>query len=228
MPNPSVATILARIRSILVEPTVAFWDDDELVGWYNEGGAEQHRLVIDTAKQRPDVNPVEHHYLRAYLTETAPASLTVGQSDYPQPADSCKVLGVTLKPTGEPEVECQETTFAGGADWRSKILPQFGGASMRPLWSITSGGKVRLYFDSADATPPVALPYVIRYLRDVAPIAVGDPAVDVADPYNVGPVRWAVGMAFQKQNTDASPWFQQFGGAVRAVLPPPPPQPQAR
>lgn len=211
-------TVLGRIRRLLIEDTAAYFDDTYLKEWYDQGVAEQHRLVLHNLGMRPDIDPHEHDYIGKFIS-TQSFNTASGTFDYAMPSDHMLTLGIVVEFPNIDAVRARKVPWAD--DWYRRELPQFRPA-WQPRYTFTPEGMLRLYLPSlGDPVPSAVVPVKHYYIRDVVKTTTN---TDLDDPYNTGPVRYAVGMGNQEQRNDGSPWFAQAQSSALAILPPPPQQ----
>lgn len=217
----TVAEALENIRVELREATAAFWTDEELLEFLDDGMTKQHRIVLDAAKKTGRFRDFAHPYLAKYIgtatgTTTSDASDTSLESDYYEPV---------YVAFGSPLIEGYWVTPED--EWKTRAFPQYGPTFWRICYSIVPTAdatrKLRLYGPGlGNVVPHQALPYEIVYYRDITVTAgSGSGNLDVDPPYHEGPMAWAIGRAYQKQNTDATPWFQRFHDAATRIIPVP-------
>lgn len=230
---PAWADVEQRIRHLLVEDTPDFFPPNDLKEWYDEGVADQHRLVFSNLRMWEErarrhnitleVDPYEHDYTRLFLT-TDPLATAAADQDYALPATLYRLASINIEPVAGRPIELPRVAFRN--DWLTENVPQFRPAAFQPCYAITPEGQVRLYMPSGDTLPTAIAAFNVRHFRDV--LKTGTALTDVPDPFNNGPVRYTVAMGKQNQDTDPTPWFAQAQGEAQAILPPPPPEPPVR
>lgn len=230
----SRATVLNRIRLLIVEALPDFWTDAELIQWFDEGAARQHRVVLENLKLRREASrdPEEalrlfsiaqkNDYVRAFLKTQAIVTAGVGH-EYALAADFFALVGVQHTPAGASRPSVLEED-AHELDFLANELPHYRPSTFVPRYSINYKGKISLRAGTATTIPAAGLTFEVLYLRDfVKTGATGD--VDLLDPFNNGPVRYAVGMARGKQNVDPSPWLMAADAEASTIMPAPPARP---
>ena len=221
---PPKSEIVARIRTLLVEASPDFWADDELAQYYDEGTARQHRIILENLTLRQTHRRVaaativqENHYLRHFIKLQSIATDGI-VAEYALAVDYMRLIAVNHTPALAPRSAVVEKD-ADEIDWLAQQLPHFKASSLIPRYTIGDDGKIAFYQGNATTVPAAGLNFEVVYLRDV--IKSGDP-VDLADPWNNGPVRYAVGLARAKQGVDPGPWFAQADAEASVILPSPP------
>jgi len=219
MAGPARSEIRKRIRSRLVEPTPKFWTNDQVDHAYDEGAAQQHRTVGENARKTGRLQPSNNDYVRYFLKSTAALVLSVDVRDYPIPTDGISVLAVWI---GTKKVAASQVGIE--ADWNIRNMgSQFEPTEDQPLYALNNE-QIRIYLPTADFSPDAALPYQFDYLRKLT--RDGDP-VDVEDPFNTGPVAYAVGYLQSFRMMDPAPYYSEAGAFANGIIPPPDAQPGA-
>jgi len=213
------ATVLARIRSYVVETTADFFADQRLIDLYDDGAARQHRTVLAHLDSRPDIDPREHQYTRRLISSQA-ITFVAGTLDYALNSDCLRVIAVKglLSGTGAQPMDCDRVWRED--DW-TLTLPQFGAFTTRARYIITSQGKLRVLPAGSYTT----VNYRVDYIRDLVRTG-ANTNVDLEDPYNEGPILRAVAFAKAEQGIDPSPWIVLSDRETVAILAPPPPEVQ--
>jgi hypothetical protein len=212
--------IYQRIEQVLIDVALDYYVKDHLKEWYDDGAANQHRAVMEVASERGLAAGFDDDYLRYFLKEDVSASTVAGTRDYAIPADCIHLVDVQLSQTGLTDVCLRRVDF--GMDYDIMTYPQRRPLAGRPFWALTPDNKIRLYFGTRDTVPDAAFTIKKRYYRDVIRTR-ASATVDLKDPWNLGPISWAIGCAFEKQRRDPSLWYSKATTLAAAILKPPPP-----
>lgn len=221
----TVATVLARIRVKLNEGTARFWQSSDLIQWFNEGAEQQHNAVLSMFRQQGRLMEMGDPYLRAYA-KVQRVNVTVGNQLFALPSDFHDAIRFTLS---DPSLvyERDAQYMDASAEWFIRNIPQYAPTFERPMWSLmvnpdNSTGMCLNVFAFGNRTKPnAAFHGRLYYYRDlVAANTDGTGNVDVADPYNEGPIWYAVGTAWAKQGMDPTPAMTLYASAVQSIVSP--------
>ena len=210
----SRSDIRNRIRRRLVEPSPKFWSNADIDNAYDDGAAWAHRVIFDHAAKTGMLSPPNHDYLAHFAKEQATA-MASGQQDYDRPADAIFIrqiwVGATSSETLAREVSIED-------DWHIKNYgEQWGPAEDEALWALTEDGRIRFYVRGDEQfRPTTALPYRVHYYREV--VRGGDP-VDLEDPWNTGPIQYAVGYLHSFRGIDPTPFYAEANTHVDSLMP---------
>ena len=222
----SVATIISRIRRRLNEETQRFYPDsatDGLVSWYNEGAIQQHRVVLGIARQRGMMLDISHPYLRHFATPKI-INIVVGTRLYEIPDNVHDVFHLSISDVSNIK-ENDAMQYSLSDHWFVENLPHLQPTFDRPAWTFaldTTDNKMKLQVTVfGDKLKPNA-PLIGRlyYYRDIT-LASGSGNVDLLDPYNEGPIWYAVGQAMFKRGADPTPAMELYRNAAQSILAPP-------
>ena len=227
------AEVVRQIRVLVIEDATDYFADDDLIEWYDQGAALQHRIFLNNYRlweiesRRKNVkiiiDPREHDYIKQFLDDDTFS--TNGSVAYALPADLMKLLSVSADIGVGITRPLMLLRVPFKQDWLTQYVPHFKTNLDRFFYAVDDDGMLNIYITTADTIPPAGLAILTRYIRDVAKTIGLN--VDLLDPFNNGPIRYAVGMAYADQGIDPTPWFQQHATEATAALPPPPP-PQRR
>lgn len=220
MAGPPRSEIEARIRDLLAEDVPDFFDSVRLLELYDDGGSKQHRMLLDRAAERGLLANGDHDYLRVFMPTAAAAATVVDQQDYAFPAVAAAPVYRLARITfgSNPEVPARQVLFED--DWRVRNYPQWGPSAQQPLYCITPEGKLRFYVPGKGTVPAAVTNYKVYYYRDVVKSLATVTTVDIPDPWNAGPIYYAVGMALGRERTDGTHYLQLFQGCVDVIIPP--------
>lgn len=142
-----------------------------------------------------------------------------GVADFTLPSDCNLMLDALLYPGRAAEVLATE--IAPTQDYRARNFPrQYGPALGRPLFSVLSSGRGRVYVSGAVLS---GTEHGLRYIR--TPRGVyddnGTARVDCPSAYLRGPLHLAIGRWLSSREIDPTPSLQEFQAAVAATFPPP-------
>ena len=229
MPGPTWSDIHQRLKDRLIDPNNDQWSEAQLKEWYDQGSSIQHRSIIDNAAQTSRIF-TEHPYLRYFKARDTSITTVANTRDYDLPAGVTVqvVLRVQIDTPTSIKYPLRKVSIA--EDARILRMPnQYGPTDEDPFYAFTTDGKIRLYLagDASMGFPPTWVTQVyIDYIRDVTKTTGAN--VDLLDPWNTGPVGYAIGIAKTLQQIDPSPWMQEASVAVQTIMPPPPPPQQMR
>jgi hypothetical protein len=223
-----------HIRGRLAETSVTnpFWPSADLQRWYNVGAKLQHDAVFRAAKAMESntaFRTYEHDYLKHFLQAPSAGVTTVGEQDYPLPADFWRLARITI--SASPEFEADPVHW--NEDWEIRNLPHRAPTPSRPKYALIPGPtaqnyKARFYVAPGNRTlPNAAIPYKIYYYRDINPADRGASPpndVDLPDAYHAAPIAWACYEAQLKQYQDGSTFQQEFQTLVQSVIEGPSPE----
>jgi hypothetical protein len=217
------ADILQRLKDRLIDANLDQWTEAQLKEWYDQGASLQHKHVLENArKHRAFLS--EHPYLR-YFKATQTIATVVDTRDYALTAGvSVDTILRVMVPTDR-GVAFPARRVPIEDDGRIQRSPrQYGPTPEDALWSITSAGLLRLYVhgDAGKGFPPLAVYNItVDHVRDVTKTTGAN--VDLLDPWNIGPIAWAMSIAKGMQLFDPDPWRQEAIAGFESILPGPPP-----
>lgn len=230
---PTIGQIRSRIRARLNEATARFYQDSAVSGlleWYSDGAAEQHRTVIEMARQAGRLSNMQHPYLR-YFSKLRVFNITENQRTYPLPSDFIEKIGgstvwVATSTTGFDE-EKHAMWMDPDEDWLTRRLPQMAASYDRPTFSFKidpDTGIVALevfVFGNRNA-PSGPLTGRLYYIRDFVPVVdlSLSSTVDLPDPYNKGPIFYAAAQAILQRGGDAGEYLELADKAAQGIFGP--------
>lgn len=215
MANPTTDSIVTQIREFLDEDADDYWKRARLLEHYDNGCAAQHRIIFDAAEKTGEIRRGRNDYLRAFWkVPVVTAPTVVDQQDYAIPADMFRLDRITFG--AAPETQARIVDFAD--DYRIKNYPQWGPTAEQPLVAFHPDNKFRFYWWGNKTVPGSVLTYTVYYWRDVArSLLLAN--VDVPDPFNQGPIFYAVAMALGKERTDFMTYMNLFKAQADLILP---------
>lgn len=229
----TLAEVVLRVRELLAEYSDDFWSDTRIGEQYHAGAELQHERIFANAEAWDLVLPPEkrflataqHPYLKFFL-KTGDDLTEDGVSDYPAPSDLMRWKDVYLGQDGA-TVNNAARFPAKRVHYDDDILirsfPQLGPSPRQPFWTVTSGGKLRLYTYGHGCMPRVAgIQIAMNYYRLINRVTSSN--VDLPDPWNEGPIRFAVAASLDKERSEESAAVHRAICTAKAdaILPPPP------
>lgn len=221
----TVATVLARIRTKLNENTARMWQSSDLINWFNEGAEHQHHAVLTMARQQGKLGDLGDPYLRKYAKVTR-INVTTGNQLYALPSDYHEIIKFTLSdPSLVTERIAQQ--MKPEDEWWIANVPHYAPTYDKPMWSLqvnpdeTTGMCLKVFVFGDKNKPNTAYHGRLYYYRDITAAntdATGN--TDFDDPYNEGPVWYAVGTAWAKAGTDPTPAMTLYSAAVQNIMAP--------
>ena len=225
---PTAASILGLIIADVPDPLLDFQPEATLKPWFRTGqqffAAEAINNALARAGGRKAGLPRDHALIASLMKESAATALTDNATDYALPDDCHLLLDVVLYPATADEVVCTEIAWEW--DHRVRTFPQYGPTDERPLVAVRAGARgVRLYV-AGGITATAS--YLFRYLRVprgtfLDPDDANKEKSDLPDPYNRGPISYAVARWYASRETDPAPFLAEYASAVSLAMPPPPP-----
>lgn len=243
-PSVAVDEIIVRIRRLFLEEGGPDFVDNvgdfpwEILDAYDQGCQRQLERVIDNAEKTGQLRRHDSDYLLHFLVHRS-IPIQIGTQDYPRPTGMMKALAMI--------VNGREATFkATGFDQLMQRAPsRFGPAPGQSFWTFIpnqdGGAAVRLYVAGAPAVaggggtdgsvPNEAGQGFLDFYRQCYLLAYQSPAsmcADTPEPYNRGPVKWAVAQLLRKTGHGATQKAERLEGAAvqdfDAIISPPPPK----
>lgn len=224
---PTAASILGRYIVEVPDPNLDFQNETTAKAWFRDGqqlfaaGA-----ITNMARRGKDSIPRDHALIASLLKGSTPANFTADEPDVDLPSDCYLFLEAVCYPDTENEVQCVEIPWSW--DFRARNRRQYMPTDERPLVAVRADGKaVRFYVAGGIAA---TMQYVFRYLRIPAgtfldPDDASAEKSDLPDPFNRGPLSYAVGRWYASRETDPEPYLKEFAAALTAALPPDPQEP---
>lgn len=209
--------IKERILDILIDQNLDFFVDAQLRKAYDDGAAWQHRFVINELKKRGRLADYNHDYVQRFLKAETAVSFVAATSDYSLPATLLEILSVEIVVSPSVSIEPRRIDFID--DYRIKTFRSWKPTD-RPYWCLTPENMIRFYYNTADTKPADATQsFQIRHIRDVLrTVAVAPVSVDLLDPWNDGPVNYAIAVGAEKQHQDATIWYAKAKAAAEAIV----------
>jgi hypothetical protein len=208
--------IKQRILDILIDQNLDFFVDAQLRKAYDDGASWQHRFVVSELKKKGRLADYNNDYAQRFLKAETAASFVAATSDYSLPATLLEILSVEIIVSPSVSIEPRRVDYID--DYRIKGFRSWKPTD-RPYWCLTPENKIRFYYNTADTKPSDATQsYQIRHIRDIVRTAAAATTVDLLDPWNDGPVNYAVAVGFEKQRRDPSHWFAKAKAAAEAIV----------
>lgn len=206
MANPSVASMLLRLRGLLNEPEAAFVSDDgnEGIVWISDGVVNFYDAVVSQLQEDGRDKSVQHPFLRHFVT--ALSGVTVADTDeydFPETMDYPLWLwyGSPLRPAVESTMDAFDLDRDGDL---------YGPSVTRAIWT-PQGSQFRLFVMPGDAgSPTEAIAWKLWYIARPQPLTTVGALLPIPQNWTSGPLYWAAAQWAAKERKAVDSWMQLF------------------
>lgn len=221
---PTADSILGQFIHDVPDPLLSFHDETTIKAWFRTGQQMYAAAAVTNACSGPKGKrgiPRDHALVAALLAESGATAFTADEADVALPDDCYLLLEAVVYPGEAHEAVAAEIPWSW--DFRARNHRQYMPTAERPLVALHAGSKAVRFYIAGGITADAE--FLFRYLRIPSgtfldPDDANAEKSDLPDPFNRGPLCYALARWYASRETDPAPFFTEFAADLQSKLPP--------